>query len=92
MASVPESENNRAVESVTTVIRTHVKPGKEQEYEEWVHGINQESSEFRGFQGATIFRPGEQSHPHPEYVVVVRFATYTDLRRWEASIQLAEWL
>jgi len=38
----------------------------------------------------TILRPGD--HPHLEYVVVVRFATYEDLRRWEQSTQRAEWL
>ena len=31
------------------------------------------------------------AHRHPEYVVVVRFSTYSDLRRWEHSPQFAEW-
>ena len=86
------SENNRADESVTRVIRHHIKTGKEQEFEDWTHGITQEVSQFQGFQGTTILRPGGQSHPHPEYVTVVRFATYTDLRRCEESTQFAEWL
>ena len=30
------------------------------------------------------------SGPDPEYVIVVRFAIYSDLRRWEGSQQLAE--
>ena len=77
--------------SITTVIRAHIKAGKEQEYEQWLHGINEEISQFAGFQGATVFRPDDESHPHPEYVIVVRFATYSDLRRWEGSQQLAEW-
>ena len=77
--------------SVTTVVRAHIKPGKEREYEEWLHGINEECAEFGGFQGATILRPNDSSHPHPEYVVVVRFATYSDQRRWEHSPQFAEW-
>ena len=85
--SVDESLNG----SVTTVVRAHIKPGKEQEYEEWLHGINEECAEFNGFQGATILRPNDSSHPHPEYVVVVRFATYSDQRRWEHSPQFAEW-
>ena len=77
--------------SITTVVRAHIKPGKEEDYEQWLHGINEECGRFAGFQGATVFRPDDESHPHPEYVIVVRFAAYSDLRRWEASQQLAEW-
>ena len=51
--------------SVTTVVRAHIKPGKEPEYEEWLHGINEECSQFAGFQGATVFRPDDESHPPP---------------------------
>ena len=77
--------------SITTVVRAHIKPGKEEDYEQWLHGINEECGRFAGFQGATVFRPDDESHPHPEYVIVVRFAAYSDFRRWEASQQLAEW-
>jgi len=78
-------------ESITTVIRTHVKPGKEEEYEEWLIGIAKDCSEFGGFQGVTIFRPNDPGHRHPEYVVTLRFAGYDDLRRWELSPEFAEW-
>ena len=91
MASVRASEDATAAESVTTVVRAHIKPDKEQEYEQWLHGINEDCAQFAGFQGATILRPNDKSHRHPEYVVVVRFATYGDLRRWEHSPQFAEW-
>ena len=77
--------------SITTVVRAHIKPGMEQEYEQWLHGINEECAKFAGFQGTTIFRPTDESHLHPEYVIVVRFAAYSDLRRWEHSQQFAEW-
>lgn len=77
--------------SITTVVRAHIKPGKEQEYEQWLHDINEECAKFAGFQGTTVLRPTDESHPHPEYVIVVRFASYSDLRRWEHSQQLAEW-
>ncbi len=91
MAAMPASEAGKTDESITTVIRTHVKSGKEQEYEQWLHGINEDATQFGGFQGVTILRPNDDSHGHPEYVVVVRFATYSDLRRWEHSAQFAEW-
>ncbi len=91
MAAISLGEDGQTAESVTTVIRAHIKPDKEQEYEQWLHGINEDCTQFAGFQGATILRPNDKSHRHPEYVVVVRFATYSDLRRWEHSTQFAEW-
>ena len=91
MAALSVSEDGQTAESVTTVIRAHIKPDKEQEYERWLHGINEDATQFAGFQGATILRPDDKSHQHPEYVIVVRFATYSDLRRWEHSTQFAEW-
>ena len=91
MATVPASEAGKTEESITNVFRAHIKPDKEQEYEQWLHGISEDCVQFEGFQGATILRPNDKSHRHPEYVVVVRFATYSDLRRWEHSTQFAEW-
>ena len=91
MATFSATEDSKSGESITTVVRAHIKPGKEEGYEEWLRGINEDCAQFAGFQGATILRPNDNSHRHPEYVVVVRFATYTDLRRWEHSLQYAEW-
>ncbi len=91
MAAISVSEDSQAKDSITTIIRAHIKPDKVQEYERWLHGINEDATQFGGFQGATILRPNDGSHSHPEYVVVVRFATYSDLRRWEHSPQFAEW-
>ena len=76
--------------SVTWVIQHHVRPDKQRDFEEWLKGIAEESARFRGHQGMTIVQPGEG--PHPEYVVVVRFATYDDLRRWQQSTQRAHWM
>ena len=75
--------------SVTNVITVQVRPGREPEFEEWLHGIGEEASTFQGHQGLTMLRPVD--HSHPEYVVLVRFASYDDLRRWEGSTQRAEW-
>ncbi|MCH8297904.1 MAG: antibiotic biosynthesis monooxygenase [Chloroflexi bacterium] len=91
MAEIPENEDGQTAEYITTMIRAHIKPGKEQEYEQWLHGINEDATQFAGFQGATILRPDDESHQHPEYVIVVRFAAYSDLRRWEHSPEFAEW-
>ena len=91
MAEISENGDGQTAESITTVVRAHIRPDKEQEYEQWLHGINEDATQFAGFLGATILRPDDESHQHPEYVVVVRFATYSDLRRWEHSTQFAEW-
>ena len=91
MAEIPASEDGQTAEYITTVVRAHIKPDKEQEYEQWLHGINEDATKFAGFQGATILRPDDESHQHPEYVIVVRFAAYSDLRRWEHSSEFAEW-
>ena len=91
MAAISATEGSKTEWSVTTVVRAHLNPGKEQEYEQWLHGINEDCTRFAGFQGATVLRPNDKSHRHPEYVIVVRFATYSDLRRWEGSPQFAEW-
>ena len=62
--------------SITWVIAHHVRPDRERDFEEWLKGITEELAHFRGYQGVTILRPGES--PHPDYVLVVRFATYDD--------------
>ena len=77
--------------SVTWLVQHHVRPDRQRDFEEWLKSIAEESARFRGHEGMTIVRPGE-SGPHPEYVVVVRFATFDDLRRWEQSTQRAHWM
>ena len=54
MAAKPVSEVGKTEESITTLVNAHVKSGKEQEYEQWLHGINEDATQFGGFQGATI--------------------------------------
>ncbi len=77
-------------ESVTWVITHHVRPDRRDDFEDWIAGITDEVSRFRGREGVTVLRPGGESST--EYVVVVRFAAYDDLRRWEESAERAEWL
>ena len=88
--SVEQSEQGTD-SSVTWVVQHHVRPDRQRDFEEWLKGIAEESAHFRGHEGMTILRPSEGG-PHPEYVVVVRFATYDDLHRWEQSTQRAHWM
>ena len=76
--------------SVTWVITHHVRPGRQDDFEEWIGGIADEAERFPGQEGITVLRPGGESST--EYVLVVRFASYDDLRRWEESAERAEWL
>jgi hypothetical protein len=76
--------------SVTWVITHHVRPGRQDDFEEWIGGIVDELARFPGHEGVTVLRPGGESST--EYVLVVRFASYDDLRRWEESAERAEWL
>ena len=54
MAEISESGDGQTAESVTTVVRAHIKPDQEQEYEQWLHGISEDVTQFAGFLGATI--------------------------------------
>ncbi len=76
--------------SVTVVVSDHVRPGKEKDFEQWAMGIAEELAEFGGLIGHTTIRASEDVHP--EYVTVIRFANDAELRRWEESPQLEEWL
>ena len=72
------------------MITHHVRPGRQDDFEEWIGGIGDEAARFPGQEGMTVLRPGGESST--EYVLVVRFASYDDLRRWEESAERAEWL
>jgi uncharacterized protein len=68
-------------EPVTVVIRRRVLPGREADYEAWVHDISATARRFPGHQGISALRPEGTD----EYVLVMRFAGHEELRRWETS-------
>ena len=76
--------------SVTWVITHQVRPDRRDDFEDWIAGITDDVARFPGREGVTVLRPGGVSST--EYVVIVRFASYDDLRRWEESAERAEWL
>ena len=76
-------------ESVSYLIRHNVDPDRIPDFEVWLQGIESDMRLYLGYQGATFLRPAAGSS---EYVIVVRFATYQDLRRWEASPERADWV
>jgi hypothetical protein len=78
------------VQSVTAVISQKVRPGREEGFKVWAKGIAGAAQQFAGHQGVTILRP--QDHAHPEYVIILRFDTYTHLRQWLDSDVRQDWI
>lgn len=75
---------------VTLVISEVVDPDRVTAYEAWTKGINQDAALFEGFLGVEVIRP--RDHDHPEYVVIVKFDTYDNLRRWLVSPTYRAWM
>lgn len=86
LTSGTDEENHQ----VTAVISHIVRPGREQGYEEWLHGITQAAHKFKGHSGISVIRP--RDHAQPEYVVIVRFDHYNHLKKWMESETRREWL
>ncbi|RVT50920.1 antibiotic biosynthesis monooxygenase [Rubrivivax albus] len=74
---------NDAPEPVTVLIRRRVKPGREADYEAWLHRLQAAARGLPGYLGVTTQRPA--SGAPREYLSAVRFATLADLRAFEAS-------
>lgn len=74
---------------VTTIFSRRVRPGFEDQYENWLAGISRESSRFPGNQGTTNVRPGDG---RGEYITFVQFDATENLDRWLNSEERASWL
>lgn len=81
-------EENKINQQVTAVISHYVRPGREQGYEEWLHGISQIARKFEGHNGITVLRP--QSGSRAEYVIILRFDNYKNLCQWMRSPERQE--
>lgn len=82
--------DDHSPEPVAVVLSEIVRAGRIQEYEAWVKGINQAARGFEGFLGVDVIRPREQQHP--EYVVIVRFDTYQNIKKWKDSSLYHSWI
>ena len=78
--------------SVTWVVDHRVRTNRIPRFETWLAGVKAEVSRFPGWQGVTILRPSNRGGPTANYVLVVRFASYADLKRWEVSAERLRWL
>ncbi|NET01823.1 MAG: antibiotic biosynthesis monooxygenase [Sphaerospermopsis sp. SIO1G1] len=82
-----ENQNNQ---EVTAVISHYIRPGRESGYEEWLQGISHTAREFSGHHGVTILRP--KPGCKGEYVIILRFDTYSNLCTWMRSPERKEWI
>ncbi len=46
---------------VTAIISHFIRPGREQGYEEWLHGIATAAHQFKGHLGVSVIRPCDRS-------------------------------
>lgn len=75
---------------VTVSVSRRVQPGREPDYEAWVHGIAEAATEFAGHQGLNVLRPSDQTGGR--YVLIYRFDSDAHAEAWEASPERAHWI
>jgi uncharacterized protein len=76
---------------IVTVAITHlVKPGREPEYERWLHNISGVAQQFEGHVGVSFIRP--QDAAYPEYAIVLKFDCYKHLKQWLDSPVRQRWI
>src|SRR5262245_59089983 len=75
---------------VTLVLRRNVKAGREAEYETWLAGVQEASRGVAGYLGVSTIRPAEGSVAG-EFISIVRFDSYHNLRAWEESELRRQW-
>jgi len=70
---------------VTSIISVVVKPEYLVEYEEWLEKINARVSKSTGFFSVDVIKP--KNHTQPEYVIILKFNSYKNLKEWTDSIE-----
>lgn len=75
---------------VTAIISHLVRSGREQGYEQWFHGIATDAQKFKGHLGVSAIRPRDRVHP--EYVVILKFDCYDNLKRGLESDTRRQWI
>ncbi len=75
---------------VTVSISRRIKPGREADYEAWVHGISEAAADFPGHQGVNILRPSGRTDGR--YVLIYRYDSWAHCEQWERSETRAAWI
>jgi antibiotic biosynthesis monooxygenase (ABM) superfamily enzyme len=77
------------IEPVTVVVSRRVLPGREADYERWIHGVTGVVQTFEGYLGMNIFRPARPGEP---WVFVYKFDSGEHLDAWTKSEVRARWV
>ena len=73
-------DTERATDNAATVIiGQRVRPGSEQAFTAWQHGLNEAASHYPGFIGAEVTAP---TALQPDWVVVYRFDSVANVQAW----------
>ena len=84
-AKTPNENPRQGDDYVTSIISVVVKPEFMHKHEQWIDRINDLTRQAPGFFSADIIKP--KDHTQPEYVAVLKFDTYENLKNWQASEQ-----
>ena len=84
---IDKREND--TQPVTAVISQRVRRNREADYEEWIQSISAVAKTFPGHRGVSVIRP--EAGICSEYVTVLKFDCYTNLKRWLDSDERRAW-
>ena len=87
---IPRQNSPSLDQPVTYIIRRRVKTDCQTEFELWLTGINQVALKFDGHLGVNVIRPSDATAG--DYVIIWRFASYANLKKWEDSTVRKDWL
>lgn len=86
----PPEDQQKDDDSVTVIVSRKVKTGKEQVFNTWAAGISQDARKFEGYRGTKNIPPSAATNF--EHVVIIKFDTYKNLKKWEDSPIRAAWI
>jgi len=73
---------SNAIEEVTTIANRHIRPGREDDFEDWMERVTKVIRTYPGYRGLTVIEPGND--PNARYVIY-RFADKASMANWEKS-------
>lgn len=73
-------DRSEDTQPVTAVISQQVKRSREVDYERWTQKISAIARQFPGHSGVIVIRP--EAGICAEYVTILKFESYADLKRW----------
>ncbi|UWQ89646.1 antibiotic biosynthesis monooxygenase [Rhodobacteraceae bacterium M382] len=75
---------------ITLMFSDRVKPGKTDEYENWLQGVHSDVRTFDGFLDVDIIKPSDPSNP--EYITLLKFDNQANVNAWTTSQVHTQWM